>query len=107
MNHNTLIRQTTRLAQAVNKVLIAVGCVHRLRGDADGRQTIPVPIEHVRYDSERGWLWVEIALSRLPRRHTLDTLLAAGLREKVAALVGRPVVLALHGSVIVIATRLA
>lgn len=104
MKDTTFIKQTIQLARAVNGALIAIGCVHRSR---DGKDAIPVPLERTRYDPRYKLLWVEIDPSRLPRRFNFDTLLAVGLREKVAAIVGRPVVLAHHGPTIVIAMRLS
>ncbi len=106
MKHKTLISNTIDLARAVNKALIAVGCVHRSR-EQESLSAIPVPLERARYDPEKRCVWVEIDLARLPRRFPVETLLAAGFQGTVAAIVGRPVKVKLHGSVIIIVMRIA
>mgnify|MGYP003375815991 CR=1 FL=1 len=92
MNRSILIKETIRLAESVERALVATGCIHRLK-DSVGARSVPVPLEKTRYDPETGMLWVEINAERLPHGFSLSRLQAVGLPEKVMELYRRRVVL--------------
>lgn len=103
MNRSILVKETIRLAEAVDRALIAAGCTHRLI-DSRGARTVPVPLEKTRYDPVTGVLWVEILCDRLPRGFSLARLQAAGVQEKVIELYRRRVVLMQMAKSIIVAS---
>ncbi len=105
MNQNVLIKETLRLAKAVNQALMATGCIHRLKNNA-GTKSLPVPLERTRYDPDIGLLWVEINPDRLPRGLSFSRLREEGLQEKVIEIFHRRVVVMQYERSIVIASLL-
>lgn len=103
MNQTVLIKETIRLAQAVNQALMVTGCIHRLKNNM-GTKELPVPLERTRYDPDTGLLWVEINPDRLPRGFSFSRLLTEGLQEKVVEIFHRRVVLMQYGRSIIIAS---